>query len=180
MKLAGLQARQRRRRTPGSTCTSAAHGIAPNHPQRQFEADAPNQKWVADVTYIWAAEGWLLVAAVMDLFSRRIVGWSTSDTMQARMVADALLMALWHRGRPAELIHHSDQGSQYTSDDFQSSLKQEGIPAARAAEAIWRASLVPRKRSGSAETSIAPGMRLGQMCSITPSASTIRIGGIQH
>ncbi|MEQ0777264.1 IS3 family transposase [Paraburkholderia tropica] len=127
MQQAGLQARQRRRRMPGNSGAAAAHGIAPNYLQRQFEADAPNRKWVADFTYIWTAEGWLFVAAVMDLYSRRIVGWSMSNTMHAKMVADALLMALWRRGRPAELIHHSDQGSQYTSEDFQSLLRQQGI-----------------------------------------------------
>ena len=94
---------------------------------RQFQADAPNQKWVADFTYIWTAEGWLYAAAVMDLYSRRIVGWSMSDTMQAKMVSDALLMALWRRGKPSALMHHSDQGSQYTSDDFQQLLKAQGI-----------------------------------------------------
>ena len=75
--------------------------------------------------YIWTAEGWLYAAAVMDLNSRRIVGWSMSDTMQARMVSDALLMALWRRGKPAALMHHSEQGSQYTSDEFQQLLKSQ-------------------------------------------------------
>jgi putative transposase len=77
--------------------------------------------------FIWTAEGWLYAAAVMDLYSRRIVGWSMSDTMQAKMVSDALLMALWRRGKPSSLMHHSDQGSQYTSDDFQQLLKAQGI-----------------------------------------------------
>lgn len=78
MQQAGSQARKRRRRLPGNSGAAAAHGIAPNHLQRQFEADAPNQKWGADFRYIWTAEGWLFVAAVMDLYSRRIVGWSMS------------------------------------------------------------------------------------------------------
>ena len=91
-----------------------------------FQASGPNQKWVADFTYIWTAEGWLYAAAVMDLYSRRIVGWSMSDTMQAKMVSDALLMALWRRGKPSSLMHHSDQGSQYTSDDFQQLLCGSG------------------------------------------------------
>jgi len=77
--------------------------------------------------YIWTAEGWLCAAAVMDLYSRRIVGWSMSDTMQARMVSDTLLMALCRRGKPAALMHHSDQGSQYTSDEFQQLLKSQNI-----------------------------------------------------
>lgn len=117
----------KRRRLPGDGTTRLENHIAPNHLQREFEAQEPNQKWVADFTYIWTAEGWLYAAAVMDLYSRRIVGWSMSDTMQARMVSDALLMALWRRGKPAALMHHSDQGSQYTSDEFQQLLKSQNI-----------------------------------------------------
>jgi len=88
------------------------HCIAPNLLDREFEANAPNQKWVADFTYIGAGEGWLYLAVVLDLFSRRIVGWSMQPTMSAQLVLDALLMALWRRGRPNALLHHSDQGSQ--------------------------------------------------------------------
>lgn len=106
---------------------AVTHGIAPNHLHRRFEADAPNQKWVADVTYIWTAEGGLFVAAAIDLYSHRIIGRSMSNAMHAKMVTDVLLMALWRRGRPAELIHHSDPGSQYTSEDFQSPLRHEDI-----------------------------------------------------
>jgi len=127
MQLAKLQARRKRRRLPGDTASRLENHIAPNHLQRDFQADGPNQKWVADFTYIWTAEGWLYAAAVMDLYSRRIVGWSMSETMQAKMVSDALLMALWRRGKPSALMHHSDQGSQYTSDDFQNLLKAQGI-----------------------------------------------------
>ncbi len=76
---------------------------------RQFVAVAPNQKWIADFTYIWTVEGWLYVAAVIDLFSRRVVGWSMSATMAAQLVADALMMAIWRRGKPGALLHHSDQ-----------------------------------------------------------------------
>ncbi|WP_382155538.1 IS3 family transposase [Hydrogenophaga sp. ANAO-22] len=112
MHLAKLQARHKRRRLPGDTGSRLENHIAPNHLQRDFQASGPNQKWVADFTYIWTAEGWLYAAAVMDLYSRRIVGWSMSDTMQAKMVSDALLMALWRRGKPSALMHHSDQGSQ--------------------------------------------------------------------
>jgi len=101
--------------------------IAPNLLERQFEAAGPNQRWVADFTYVWTLEGWLYVAAVLDLFSRRIVGWSMQSSMTAQLVTDALLMALWRRGRPRELLHHSDQGSQYTSEDFQRLLEQHGI-----------------------------------------------------
>jgi putative transposase len=71
---------------------------------------APNRKWIADFTYIWTAEGWLYVAAVLDLFSRRVVGWSMSATMTAQLVTDALVTAIWRRGRPEALLHHSDRG----------------------------------------------------------------------
>lgn len=127
MKASNLQARRKRRRLPGDSSARLENHNAPNHLQREFEAQAPNQKWVADFTYIWTAEGWLYAAAVMDLYSRRIVGWSMSDTMQAKMVSDALLMALWRRGKPTSLTHHSDQGSQYTSDDFQQLVKSQNI-----------------------------------------------------
>jgi putative transposase len=75
---------------------------------RQFTADQPNRKWIADFTYVWTAEGWLYVAAVIDLFSRRVVGWSMKAEMSAQLVTDALLMAIWRRGRPDALLHHSD------------------------------------------------------------------------
>jgi putative transposase len=127
MHQAQLQARRKRRRLPADNVSRLENHIAPNHLQRDFQADGPNQKWAADFTYIWTAEGWLYAAAVMDLYSRRVVGWSMSDTMQAKMVSDALLMALWRRGKPSALMHHSDQGSQYTSDEFQQLLKAQGI-----------------------------------------------------
>ena len=94
---------------------------------RQFAAARPNQKWIADFTYIWTADGWLYVSAVIDLFSRRVVGWSMSASMTARLVADALLMAVWRRGKPDALLHHSDQGSQYTSEQFQRLMANNGI-----------------------------------------------------
>ena len=79
---------------------------------RSFDAPAPNRKWIADFTYVWTAEGWLYVAAVVDLFSRRVVGWSMSTAMTAQFVTDALVMAIWRRGKPDALLHHSDRGSQ--------------------------------------------------------------------
>ena len=82
---------------------------------------------MADFTYIWTAEGWLYVAVVIDLYSRRVVGWSMKADMTAQLVTDALMMALWRRGRPQELLHHSDQGSQYTSDQFQRLMDASGV-----------------------------------------------------
>jgi putative transposase len=94
---------------------------------RSFEASAPNRKWIADFTYVWTAEGWLYVAAVVDLFSRRVVGWSMSAAMTAQLVTDALVMAIWRRGKPDALLHHSDRGSQYTSEQFQRLLIDHGV-----------------------------------------------------
>jgi putative transposase len=117
MRQQGLRARPRRRGLPKDHGERSS--VADNVLDRQFVADAPNQKWVADFTYIWTAEGWLYVAVVIDLFSRRVVGWSMSATMTAQLVADAMMMAIWRRGKPDALLHHSDQGSQYTSEQFQ-------------------------------------------------------------
>lgn len=125
MQAAGLRARPRRRGLPADQGTRQA--IAPNLLDRQFEATAPNQKWVADFTYLWTAEGWLYVAVVLDLYSRRIVGWSMQGRMTAQLVTDALTMAAWRRGRPEALLHHSDQGSQYASELFQCLLDDLGI-----------------------------------------------------
>jgi transposase InsO family protein len=112
MKSQALRARPRRRRLPSDTGQRIADAVSPNVLDRQFHALAPNRKWIADFTYVWTAEGWLYVAAVVDLFSRRVVGWSMSATMTAQLVTDALMMAIWRRGKPDALLHHSDQGSQ--------------------------------------------------------------------
>ena len=127
MQVAGLKARHKRRRLPTDQGIRPEHSIAPNLLDRSFEATAPNQRWVADFTYIWTAEGWLYFAVVLDLFSRRIVGWSMSEQMTAQLVTDALIMALWRRGKPQQLLHHSDQGSQYTSEQFQRLLSEQGV-----------------------------------------------------
>ena len=122
-----MRARPRRRSLPADTGERAVSAIAPNALDRQFHAAAPNRKWIADFTYIWTAEGWLYVAAVIDLFSRRVVGWSMSASMTAQLVIDALLMAIWRRGRADALMHHSDQGSQYTSEQFRRLLEDHGV-----------------------------------------------------
>ncbi|MGY4298310.1 transposase InsO family protein [Bradyrhizobium sp. i1.4.4] len=112
MRLQGLRARPRRRRLPKDSGDRQLETVPANLLDRQFAAERPNQKWIADFTYLWTAEGWLYVAAVIDLFSRRVVGWSMSAAMTAQLVTDALLMAVWRRGKPDALLHHSDQGSQ--------------------------------------------------------------------
>ena len=93
--------------------------VAPNVLDRTFKAPDPNRKWIADFTYVWAAEGWLYVAVVSDLFSRRVVGWSMGAEMTAQLVTDAPVMAIWRRGKPDALLHRSDRGSQYTMEQFQ-------------------------------------------------------------
>ena len=127
MRLQGLRARPRRRRLPPDLGERQAAAVAPNVLDRTFAAAAANRKWIADFTYIWTAEGWLYVAAVLDLFSRRVVGWSMSAHMTAQLVTDALIMAIWRRGKPDALLHHSDQGSQYTSEQFQRLLADNGV-----------------------------------------------------
>lgn len=91
---------------------------------------AHRQQWVADFTYLWTAEGWSFFALVLDLYSRRVVGWSMSSTMTEQLVIDALTMALRRRGQPNEVLHHSDQGSQYASEQFQHLLSGHGITCA--------------------------------------------------
>ena len=98
MRQEGLRARPRRRGLPKDA--GQRHTASPNILDRAFDASAPNQKWIADFTYIWTAQGWLYVAAVVDLFSRRVVGWSMSAGMTAQLVTDALIMAIWRRGKP--------------------------------------------------------------------------------
>jgi putative transposase len=126
MRQAGLVARPRLRRPDYSMGKRSA--IAPNLLDRQFKADAPNQKWVADFTYVATGEGWLYLAVVLDLYSRMVVGWSMQKDMSAELVADAMTMALWRR-RPdtAALMHHSDQGTQYSSEFYQQLLEDHGI-----------------------------------------------------
>ena len=127
MRAQALRARPRRRRLPPDNGERMTSAISPNLLDRQFTATAANRKWIADFTYIWTAEGWLYVAAVVDLFSRRVVGWSMSATMTAQFVADALMMAVWRRGKPDAVMHHSDRGSQYTSEPFQRLMAEHGI-----------------------------------------------------
>ena len=127
MRLEALRARPRRRRLPPDAGERQAGAVAANLLDCSFETNAPNRKWIADFTYIWTAEGWLYLAAVIDLFSRRVVGWSMQANMTAQLVADALMMAIWRRGKPDMMLHHSDQGSQCTSEQFQRLLADHGI-----------------------------------------------------
>jgi transposase InsO family protein len=101
--------------------------VAPNLLKQDFTATAPNRKWVSDITYIATDEGWLYLAVVLDLYSRLVVGWAMSERMTAKLVCDALQMALWRRKRPRGVIVHSDRGSQYCSGDYQRLLRDNGL-----------------------------------------------------
>ncbi|HGW7599673.1 TPA: IS3 family transposase [Escherichia coli] len=101
--------------------------MSPNRLQRQFNPDAPDERWVTDITYIRTHEGWLYLAVVVDLFSRKIIGWSMQSRMTKDIVLNALLMAVWRRNPEKQVLVHSDQGSQYTSHEWQSFLKSHGL-----------------------------------------------------
>ena len=118
-----------KRRFRVTTQRDPSHAVARNLLQQNFSATEANQRWVADITYISTYQGWIYLAIVMDLYSRRIVGWSMSRWMSRRIVIDALRMAINARQPGGELIHHSDRGSQYTSDDFRNELAKHGIEA---------------------------------------------------
>ncbi|WP_425434990.1 IS3 family transposase [Loktanella atrilutea] len=121
-----LIARQKRR-FKRTTDSEHAWPVAPNLVAQDFAADGPDQKWGADISYIWMAEGWLYLAVVLDLFSRRVVGWATSDRLKRDLVVEALRRALVARNPAPGLVHHSDRGSQYCSIDYQALLRQRGI-----------------------------------------------------
>jgi transposase InsO family protein len=126
MKEAGIQVRYRKKY---KVTTHSKHNkpVFENVLDRQFDVSAPNQAYVQDITYIWTQEGWLYLAVVIDLFSRRVVGWSMGSRMKAKLVCDALTMAIWQR-RPSEgLIMHSDRGSQYASEPYRRLLKGHGF-----------------------------------------------------
>jgi transposase InsO family protein len=129
MRKAGLAATPRRRFVPRTTDSAHAHPLAPNRLAQDFTTSAPNQKWACDLTYIFTDEGWLYLSVVIDLFSRRVIGWSMNDDLKARGVAEALSMALTRR-RPREgLLHHSDRGVQYACALYRSTLAHHDITA---------------------------------------------------
>jgi putative transposase len=129
MRLNHLPARHKRPYHPKTTCPDPTRPVVPNRLAQDFTAEAPNQKWVGDITYIPTGQGWLYLAAVLDLHSRRIVGWALDETMTTDLVHAALEMALGRRQPAAGLVHHTDRGSQYTSADYQALLKIRGLVA---------------------------------------------------
>jgi putative transposase len=123
----GLQIHKRRRFRVVTTDSKHAHAVAPNVLGRDFEASAPNRKWLADMTYVPTDEGWLYVALVLDLYARKLVGWAMSETMPQELTLCALDVALGWRHPGAGLVHHSDRGSQYAAHDYRDKLEALGI-----------------------------------------------------
>ncbi len=127
MKEAGIRSVMHRRFVVQTTDSNHDHPVAPNVLEREFHAEVPNEKWLSDITYIPTDEGFLYLAGVMDLFSRKIVGWSMADHLRTELCLDALNMALRSRKPGDELIHHSDRGVQYASVDYRLLLQSHNI-----------------------------------------------------
>jgi putative transposase len=125
MRSAGLRARAHRR-FRCTTDSRHAMAIKGNLLARRFAVSAPNTGWVSDITYLWTLEGWLYLAVILDLFSRRVVGWSLSERLERKLALDALGMALAERQPSSGMLHHSDRGSQYASQEYQQLLAQHG------------------------------------------------------
>jgi transposase InsO family protein len=137
MRQHGIHSRRRPKRRVRTTDSRHNRPLAPNLLKRDFRAEAPNEKWVGDIVGLWTDEGWLYLAALLDTYSRFIVGWAMSVYRDEALVTDALHMALVRRDVPedTELIHHTDRGSQYTADDYLALLKGKGIQVSIAAKA---------------------------------------------
>jgi putative transposase len=127
MKKRGIRSKRQRRFVVRTTNSNHAHPVFENRLARQFQQTLPNQAWAADITYIPTSEGWLYLAAVIDLCSRKVIGWATADHLQAELVCKALEMALGQRDITEELLHHSDRGVQYACDAYQQLLAQHNI-----------------------------------------------------
>jgi transposase InsO family protein len=126
MREEGLRAKAPRR-FKVTTRSAKGHAVAPNRLHRRFEVETPNTAWGGDITYVWTCEGWLYLAVLMDLFSRRIVGWSLRERMTGELTLEALNRALEARQPQPGLLHHSDRGSQYTAAAYQARLRSRGF-----------------------------------------------------
>jgi putative transposase len=136
MRLYHVRAKQARRYKV-TTRRNPAHPVAPNVLKQDFEAERPDHKWLADITYIPTLQGWLYLAAIVDLYARRVVGWAMSQRMTSDLTLAALQMAIQRRQPAPGLIHHSDQGSQYTDRAYQAMLKEHGIQASMNGKGSW-------------------------------------------
>lgn len=156
----------RTRKHKVTTDSDHKFNIAPNLLDRDFNADAPNQKWAGDISYIWTREGWLYLAVILDLHSRRVIGWAVSNRMKRDLAIRALKMAIAFRAPPSGCIHHTDRGSQYCSHDYQKILRWHGFKVSMSgtgncydnaavetffktikAELIWRRSWETRRQA---------------------------------
>ena len=161
---------ERTRKFKATTDSDHPFNIAPNLLDRDFTADRPNKKWAGDISYIWTREGWLYLAVILDLHSRRVIGWAVSNRMKRDLAIRALKMAIALRSPPRGCVFHSDRGSQYCSHDYQKILREHGFKASMSgkgncydnaaietffktikAELIWRRSWETRRQ---AETAI--------------------------
>jgi putative transposase len=136
MRRNGIQAKQKRR-FKTTTKRNKAHPVAPNRLKRDFSAQQPDQKWLGDISYIPTQEGWLYLAAILDLYTRRIVGWAMADRMTSALTIQAFKMAIRQRKPAAGLIFHSDQGSQYTDQKHQALLAAHGVQASMNGVGSW-------------------------------------------
>jgi transposase InsO family protein len=127
MRALGLQGRKRRRFRVTTTKANPAHPVAANVLDRNFTADRPNQRWVTDISYVWTDEGWCYLSTILDLFSRAVVGWALDTTLTTQLPLRALDMAVQRRLPGASLLHHSDRGCQYTSQEYRRALDDLGI-----------------------------------------------------
>lgn len=129
----GLRAKAARR-YKATTQSNHTLPVSPNRLEQDFVATAPNQKWVGDITYLHTTEGWLYLAVVIDLFSRRVIGWAMAERMTAELVCDALQMALWKRKHPQGVVVHSDRGSQYCSAAYQGLIRRYQLQSSMSAK----------------------------------------------
>ncbi len=127
MKEAGVVVRRRNPRKPQTTDSRHGYGVAPNVLDRQFDVSEPDVAWAGDLTYIWTREGWLYLAVLLDLYSRKVVGWSLGSRMDEGLVKGALEMAIGRRQPAPGLIHHTDRGSQYASHGYRDMLSEHGM-----------------------------------------------------
>lgn len=145
MKDNGLRAKAAKK-YKATTNSNHSLPVAPNLLEQDFTADVPDQKWVSDITYIWTEEGWLYLAVVLELYSRRVIGWAIGERMTAALVCDALIMALWRRHMPKGVIVHSDRGSQYCSAAYQKLFTQHQLVCSMSKKGDCYDNGVPRRR----------------------------------
>jgi transposase InsO family protein len=127
MKQAGVSIQRRTTRRPQTTDSDHRYQVAPNELARQFDVEAPNVAWAGDITYLWTREGWLYLAVLLDLYSRKVVGWAMSEQVNTELVNQALERAVGRRQPARGLLHHTDRGSQYASHAYRDQLRRHGM-----------------------------------------------------